>query len=304
MTDDHAIDRGLADLVGQDPPDKRADHVFVAYPFSLYDRGDYRGVFWDLEDTYKVRFMFADDSLTSVPLAIKIINMMRLCHFGIYELSGSNANVALELGFAVGLREKVVLAFGKQRDKQADVFSDVRGIDRIQWDSFRQLRDDLSSLLGRMGFERRPEVHPSDSSIVDLDAEVIKEIIDRKQVELVEVRYDVVDDGQARESTTARHGSKLELTYRIENKTRYQFRVWLGASLALDHRDFFNVEEDEIVILQRGMTTAKRTLSIQPDWPAGTYKLGALVWRGPKSQSRESKRLTRLWSARLEITDE
>ena len=153
---EQTVEPDLAQLViRQRRPDKRNDHVFVTYPYTLYPHDDYRGVFSRVEQVFKVRFVFANEELTSVPLLDKIINMMRFCRFGIYEVSGSNANVALELGVAMGLREEVVLAFGFEREGRPDALSNLRGINHIQWDSFAELEEDVAALLEGMGFERR-----------------------------------------------------------------------------------------------------------------------------------------------------
>lgn len=79
----------------------RNRNVFVAYPYSLA-RDDYRGVFADVSAEFGVTFRLADEHLTSGHTLTKIRAMVLDAAFSLFDITGWNPNVALELGIAHG----------------------------------------------------------------------------------------------------------------------------------------------------------------------------------------------------------
>src|SRR5579875_2359783 len=101
---------GVAGIAG-----KRPREVFVAYPYRLYPRDDYRAPFLKIADAFQVTFSFADEQFSAVYLLEKITAMIRAAQFGIYDITGWNANVSLEVGLAIGLNEKAYIAINPSR---------------------------------------------------------------------------------------------------------------------------------------------------------------------------------------------
>ena len=72
--------------------------------------------------------------------------MMEDAAFSLFDITLWNPNVALELGIAYGLRLDYYILFDPTKGNP-DVLSDVRGIDRIQYTSFKDLKDRLTRLM-------------------------------------------------------------------------------------------------------------------------------------------------------------
>jgi hypothetical protein len=76
---------------------RKPRQIFVAYPYTLYDKADYRKPFAELGKAFDVQFVFADQKITTLHILQKIADYIRSSRFGIYDISGWNANVTLEL---------------------------------------------------------------------------------------------------------------------------------------------------------------------------------------------------------------
>ncbi len=74
----------------------------------------------------------ASDRITSDHLLKKIITEMRACDFAIFDISGWNPNVCLELGLARGLNKQYYIINNTAKKKDAP--SDIKGIDRVDYD--------------------------------------------------------------------------------------------------------------------------------------------------------------------------
>lgn len=120
-------------------------NIFVAYPYS-FDEADYRRPFSDLEADFGVKFVYADAQITSQHILDKITTMIRDSRFSLFDITGWNPNVTLELGIAIGHRQEYYLLFNPDHDK-TDVPSDLGGLDRIQYTSYSSLGDGLARLL-------------------------------------------------------------------------------------------------------------------------------------------------------------
>lgn len=123
--------------------------IFVAYAYNLYDKRDYRRVFAELEKAYGVKFIFADEKITNMHILQKIISYIKASDFSIFDISGWNPNVTLELGVALALSENWYICFNPQKSQKDEVPSDIKGMDRIQYESFAELGEKLSILLGQ-----------------------------------------------------------------------------------------------------------------------------------------------------------
>jgi hypothetical protein len=142
---------GLAarELTAEESEARRArkKQVFVAYSYKLYPKEDYRRVYKDLEKKFDVTFIFADEKITNMHIMKKIESYMRASDFSIFDISGWNPNVTLELGFAMAAGDNWDIAIDPQRTEVNEVPSDLRGLDRIQYSSYSDFGSRLSVLM-------------------------------------------------------------------------------------------------------------------------------------------------------------
>lgn len=123
--------------------------IFVAYAYNLYDRRDYRKVFLALEKAFGVKFIFADEKITNMHIMQKIISYIQASDFSIFDISGWNPNVTLELGIGMMSQKDWYILVNPDKTPNQEVPSDIKGIDRIQYSSFSDLEDKLAALLSQ-----------------------------------------------------------------------------------------------------------------------------------------------------------
>lgn len=121
--------------------------IFVAYSYNLYDKRDYRNVYSQLEKSYNIKFIFADEKITNMHILQKIISYIRSSDFSLFDISGWNPNVTLELGIALAISDNWYIAFNPEKTVTEEVPSDIKGIDRLQYNSFTDLSEKLAALL-------------------------------------------------------------------------------------------------------------------------------------------------------------
>lgn len=121
--------------------------VFVAYSYKLYPKADYRRVYKDLEEQYEVTFIFADEKITNMHIMKKIETFIRGSDFSIFDISGWNPNVTLELGFAMAASDQWYISIDPSKTETREVPSDLRGLDRIEYGSYEELLNKLSILM-------------------------------------------------------------------------------------------------------------------------------------------------------------
>lgn len=122
--------------------------IFVAYPWALYDdRVAYKRAYTSMQSALKVRFVFAEQRVSTSTVLVKIREMIEQAAFGIYDVSEWNANVTLEYGMAIGMSRKAFIAFNPEKTDLGDVPSDVRGYDRLQYKDLSELTDSVESLV-------------------------------------------------------------------------------------------------------------------------------------------------------------
>lgn len=128
---------------------RKPRQVFVAYPYMVYDKIDYRRPFNDVGKAFDVQFVFADQKITILHILQKIADYIRSSRLGIYDISGWNANVTLELGLAYGMGEKAYVITNPKQHVAGEVPSDLRGLDRLQYTSFSELQGALEQILNQ-----------------------------------------------------------------------------------------------------------------------------------------------------------
>lgn len=128
-------------------PRETGRNVFVAYSYKLYPKADYRKIFKELEKNYQVTFIFADEKITNMHIMKKIETFIRASDFSIFDISGWNPNVTLELGFAMSLADNWYIAIDPSKTEINEVPSDLRGLDRIQYSSYSELSEKLGTVM-------------------------------------------------------------------------------------------------------------------------------------------------------------
>ncbi len=126
-------------------PREQTRTVFVGYPYRI-PAEDYRPVFQSVGEEYDVTFVFADAELTNKHILEKIAEMISATDFSLFDITYWNPNVALELGIAYGRGLDYYILFDPTKEA-ADVLSDLRGIDRIEYQTYAQLRQELAKLI-------------------------------------------------------------------------------------------------------------------------------------------------------------
>lgn len=125
----------------------RTKQVFVAYPYRLYRKDAYRNAFRKLERTFNVSFLFADEKITNIHILDKIVAYMKGADFSIFDITGWNPNVTLELGAAYGLGLDWFICFNSNKGNAVDVPSDIKGIDRVNYKNLQELSGKLALAL-------------------------------------------------------------------------------------------------------------------------------------------------------------
>jgi len=94
---------------------------------------------------------YATYSLTNLHVLAKIYSMILESAIGIYDVSGWNANVTLELGIAFGMGEASYIVINPTSHDSKDAPADIRGFDRIEYRTLDELRARLDQLLRGLG---------------------------------------------------------------------------------------------------------------------------------------------------------
>lgn len=153
-------------------PARNSRQVFVAYPYTIYDTADYRRPYKELAKAFDVQFVFADEKITTLHILQKIADYIRSSRCGIYDISGWNANVTLELGLAYGLNEKAYIIANPKQHAAGEVPADLRGLDRLQYQSFAELQAALEKILTQE-FPIQP-THRVEDQLTDLRTQAVR----------------------------------------------------------------------------------------------------------------------------------
>ena len=156
-------------------------NVFIAYSYRQYPKEDYRKIYIDLEKAFSVKFVFADDRTEPLHILQKIANDIGSSKFSIFDISGWNPNVTLELGLAIGMNRKCYLAFNPQKTNESEVPSDLKGIDRIEYTSYAELSQKLINLL-RQEFPKEEKLDSSKSYLDEVEDRIEKAVNENKGI--------------------------------------------------------------------------------------------------------------------------
>ena len=108
--------------------------VFVGCPYSPAKRfADFKKAL----ELVPVQFVYAETSIRSKHILDRIKGYIERADYSLFDITGWNPNVALELGLACGLGKDYYILFRPGRKRQADAPADLKGLQRFQ---FTQLR--------------------------------------------------------------------------------------------------------------------------------------------------------------------
>jgi hypothetical protein len=97
--------------------------------------------------------VYADTSLQTKHLLTKVRELISQADFSLFDLSGWNPNVALELGLAHGFGRPYFILVN--RELSSDVPSDIKGIQRIEYSHLTKGKRSLRQLLAENFFKNR-----------------------------------------------------------------------------------------------------------------------------------------------------
>jgi hypothetical protein len=146
-------------------------NIFVACPYMLFPLDDYKKVFHSVARAYDIEFKFADEQITNPHVLAEITNYIRDHSFSLFDITGWNPNVALELGIAVGLGKKYFILLNTKIEPHKDAPSDIKGLDRIQYLSNVELEAKLKLLIKQELPETR---NKSDSAFDGLKSRIVE----------------------------------------------------------------------------------------------------------------------------------
>ncbi len=158
--------------------------VFVACPYTLFPLPDYKKVFEAVAKAYPVTFKFADQQITNQHILTKITNYIRDHDISLFDITGWNPNVALELGIAVGMGRKYFILLNTHYDKNREAPSDIRGIERIQYASNQELEAKMSILLKQ---ELPDKQDRSESAFDSIKSNILQVLTDNQGIGLSKI---------------------------------------------------------------------------------------------------------------------
>ncbi len=108
--------------------------VFVGCPFTPAKRfADFQRAL----ELVPLQFVFASSRVRTKHILERIKGDIGAADFSLFDISGWNPNVALELGLAEGLGRPYYILFRPGRRRQADAPADLKGLQRFQYATLR-----------------------------------------------------------------------------------------------------------------------------------------------------------------------
>jgi len=125
--------------------------IFVAYPYRIERYKEAIAVACDGIATPA----YADDVLTKMHILTKIMTQMRESDLALFDLTGRNANVALELGIAIALDVNYRILLGPNDE---NVISDMQGWDQLRYSDLDDLGRRLRVVLEHPATRSHPRL--------------------------------------------------------------------------------------------------------------------------------------------------
>jgi hypothetical protein len=120
--------------------------LFVSYPEKLDAERSYRERLIRSFTNTEVQPLFARDLVTNQHVLTKVQRLMEDADLSLFDLTGANPNVALELGIAIANHHPFVIA---TRSDDAAAILDLIGLDQLRYDDEGDLASGLLDLIKR-----------------------------------------------------------------------------------------------------------------------------------------------------------
>jgi len=152
----------------------RPEQVFVGCPFTRSLRKNYDRLKAELEAETPLRLVLADTtSISSTDSLLKhITELIRDSAGCIFDVTGTNPNVSLEVGIAHAMPVDFLLALGTRKprtsaerkrsagraglDRMRPIIADLQGRNRIEYKTYKGLKDQLlRRYLGQLPYMKR-----------------------------------------------------------------------------------------------------------------------------------------------------
>jgi len=114
-------------------------HYFVAHEFSRWKRDDLREAIEEAFKGRRLKAYYADIEVREKHILEKIEERILMTQFCIYDVTNSNPSVCLELGIAIGAKKPYYIIC----EKGTKLPADLQGLDRIEYESYKQLSEEL-----------------------------------------------------------------------------------------------------------------------------------------------------------------
>jgi hypothetical protein len=157
----------------------REYHYFVAHEFGAQQRDDLRAA---IEAAFKgsgLKGYYADIELRQKHILEKIMERIRTTQFGIYDVTNGNPNVCLELGIAIALGKPYYIVC----KKGAACPTDLQGLDRIEYESFKYLTTEIKRKIAPREIERFKQLK-SAQELEQKHSELPEEVIRKHSIKL------------------------------------------------------------------------------------------------------------------------
>ena len=118
---------------------RRNNFVFLAYPYEPpIDKDAYNNVIKEFEDKYPIRMWYFSDEVTTNELMRKVWRAILRADLAIFDISGGNANVALELGLSLAVDKNCLTILKTGLDNPLGN-ADLSYAERIEYNSLKTL---------------------------------------------------------------------------------------------------------------------------------------------------------------------
>jgi hypothetical protein len=118
--------------------------IFVAYPYAL---AGYRDALAKSLAAPDFELLYADEHLADDHVLRKIEDMLASCDLGLFDVTGGNPNVTLELGIAIAAPHPYVVAV--QNDAVGKLGADIHGWDQLRYQTVEELGSKLRGFIDR-----------------------------------------------------------------------------------------------------------------------------------------------------------
>ena len=172
---------------------------FVAHEFSKKQKDDLREAIEKAFRKSGLKVYYADIEVRQKHILQKIEERILNTHFGIYDVTDGNPNVCLELGIARGAKKPYYIIL----EKGSKLPADLKGLDRIEYESYRHLTNELKRKVVKNEVERFKEIRKILKRKYDYDKisekDVVEKCVKLYQAEMLLHRFGYeVEDKDAR----------------------------------------------------------------------------------------------------------